>query len=156
MTVVGQKEELHVTTLEVEGRSFDVSIEVENDGVEHVGHLWFTDEAWDDDGVRDHGSIPGHSADDVLRFARDLSSNDLTLRLARARAEQRRFHGLRTLTEQVLENIRHLNKVATSMRAGLLEVTEAAEEIDSTERQLHEMIDQVRLFAGVVATQPGS
>ncbi len=155
MTSVGQKEELHVTTLDVDGRSFNVSIEVENDGIEHVGHLWFTDEAWDDDGIRDHGAIPGHSAEDVLRFARELSVKDLLLRLDRARADQRRFHSLRSLTEQVLANIRHLNKVATSMRAGLLEVTEAAEEIDSTERQLHEMIDQVRVYAGVVA-QPGS
>ena len=45
MTSVGQKEEMHVTTLDVEGRSFNVSIEVENDGIDHVGHLWFTDEA---------------------------------------------------------------------------------------------------------------
>ncbi|MBC7897556.1 MAG: hypothetical protein H7066_19205 [Cytophagaceae bacterium] len=155
MTSVGQKEELHVTSLDVDGRSFNVSIEVVNDGIEHVGHLWFTDEAWEDDGIRDQGAIPGQSADDVLRYARELSESDLQLRFARARSDQRRFHSLRMLTEQVLENIRHLNKVATSMRAGLLEVTEAAEEIDSTERQLHEMIDQVRLYAGVVA-QPGS
>lgn len=155
MTSVGQKEELHVTTLDVDGRAFNVSIEVENDGIEHVGHLWFTDEAWDDDGMRDQGAIPGHSAQDVLRFARELSVNDLQLRFARARSDQRRFHSLRSLTAQVLEHIRHLNKVATSMRAGLLEVTEAAAEIDSTERQLHEMVDQVRLFAGVTA-QPGS
>jgi hypothetical protein len=155
MTGAGQKEEMHVTTLELDGRSYDVSLEVEHDGIEHVGHLWFTDEAWDDDGMRDHGAIPGNSASDVLRHARELSRNDLLLRFARARSEQRRFHGLRSLTEQLLQNIRHLNKVATSMRAGLLEVTEAAAEIDSTERQLHEMIDQVRVYAGVAA-QPGS
>jgi hypothetical protein len=35
------------------------------------------------------------------------------------------------------------------MRAGLLDVQEAAGEIDSTERRLHEMVGQLRLFAGV-------
>jgi len=151
MTTVGQKDELHVTTVEVEGRTYVVTIEVENDGVEHVGHLWFRDEEWEDDGIRDHGAIPGRSTDEVLRLARELSGHDLSLRFLRAQVDQRRYHGLRKLTEQVLENIRHLNKVATSMRAGLLQVDEAAQEIDATEQRLHEMIDQLRAFAGVPA-----
>ncbi|MCC6316336.1 MAG: hypothetical protein IT361_01500 [Gemmatimonadaceae bacterium] len=155
MTSVGQKEEMHVTTIEVEGRPYSVSIEVENDGIEHVGYLWFTDDEWDDDGLRDHGAIPGHSSEEVLHAARAISPTDLQLRFARARQDQRRYHGLRRLTEQVLEDIRHLNKVATSMRVGLLEVTDAAEEIDRTEQRLHELIDQLRVVAGVVS-QPGN
>ena len=151
MTTVGQKDEFHVTTLDVEGRVYNVTIEVENDGVEHVGHLWFTDEEWEDEGIRDHGAIPGKDTDEVHRLARDLSAHDLGLRFRRAQVDQRRYHGLRKVTELVLENIRHLNKVATSMRAGLLEVDEAAEEIDATEKKLHEMIDQLRHFAGVAA-----
>ena len=150
MTVVGQKDELHVTTVEVEGRTYLVTVEVENDGVEHVGHLWFRDEAWDDEGIRDHGAIPGRSAEDVATAARGLSSHDLALRFLRAQADQRRHHGLRKVTEQVLEDIRYLNKVATSMRAGLLEVDEAAQEIDATERRLHDLVDRLRDFAGVV------
>jgi hypothetical protein len=151
MTLSGEKEEMHVTTLEVEGRTYNVTIEVENDGIEHVGHLWFSDAEWDDDGIRDHGAIPGRDAQEVARLARGLSAADLSLRFQRAQAEQRRYHGLRKVTEQVLEHIRYLNKVATSMRAGLLEVSEAAEEIDATEKKLHEMVDQLRHFAGVAA-----
>lgn len=151
MTLAGEKEELHVTTLEVGGRSYDVTVEVQNDGVEHVGHLWFSDAEWEDDGIRDHGAIPGRDAQEVARIARALSSYDLILRFQRAQAEQRRFHGLRRLTEQVLEHIRYLNTVATSMRAGLLEVGDAAAEIDATEKKLHDMIDQLRHFAGVAA-----
>jgi hypothetical protein len=149
MTTIGHKDELHVTTLDLEGRAYDVKLEVENDGVEHVGHLWFADVEWEDEGVRDHGSIPGRSAEEVLRLAREISAHELGLRFRRAQIDQRRYHGLRKLTEQVLERIRHLNKVATSMRAGLLEVAEAAEEIDATEKKLHDMIDQLRDFAGV-------
>ena len=121
------------------------------DGVEHVGHLWFADEAWEDDGVRDHGSIPGQSPDEVVDHAKHLTDADLALRFERAQAEKRRFHGLRRVTDDVLSHIRYLNKVATSMRAGLLDVDEAAAEIDETEQRLHEMVGQLRNFAGVVA-----
>ena len=35
------------------------------------------------------------------------------------------------------------------MRAGLLDVEEAANEIASTERRLHDMVGQLRNYAGV-------
>jgi hypothetical protein len=35
------------------------------------------------------------------------------------------------------------------MRAGLLDVDGAAGEIDLTEKQLHELVDRLRSFAGV-------
>ena len=53
------------------------------------------------------------------------------------------------LTVEVLENIRHLNALATSMRAGLVDIDEAAAEIDLTEDRLHELIDRLRPVAGV-------
>ena len=58
--------------------------------------------------------------------------------------------GLRLLTQEVLAQIRYLNKVATSMRAGLLDVDEAATEIANTEQRLHDMVGQLRVYAGVV------
>jgi hypothetical protein len=127
-----------------------VSVLVEFDGIEHVGHLWFADADWDEDeGVRDHGPLPGRSPNDILAAARARAGDDLVRRYRRAVAERRRFHGLRQITQEVLAQIRYLNQVATSMRAGLLDVEEAASEIDSTERRLHEMVGQLRLFAGV-------
>jgi len=149
MSVASQNEEIAVGSLEMDGRSWDVSVVIENDGIEFVGHLWFADDAWDDEGFRDHGAIPGRTAEDVRRLASALGAEDLALRFRRAQADQRRHHGLRKLTETVLENIRHLNKVATSMRAGLLDVHDAAAEIDSTEQKLHSMIDELRHVAGV-------
>lgn len=151
MIAVGQSEELHVTTLEVDRRLYNVTLAIANDGIEHVGHLWFTDEEWDDEGVRDHGALPGRTADSVFDSARALSPTDLTLRFRRAQADRRRYLGLRKVTEQVLDHIRHLNKVATSMRAGLLQVDDAAAEITSTEEKLHGMIDQLRHYAGVTS-----
>jgi len=49
----------------------------------------------------------------------------------------------------MLSKIRYLNQVAISMRAGLLDVDGAAQEIALTERQLHEIVDRLRALAGV-------
>lgn len=146
-----QDEPVHISTIDVDGRRYSVAVAVEFDGVEHVGHLWFADEDWEDDGCRDHGAIPGRDAGEVLAHARQLSTTELTLRFQRAQSDKRRYHGLRRMTDEVLRHIRYLNKVATSMRAGLLDVDEAAAEIDETERRLHDMVGQLRNFAGVPA-----
>jgi hypothetical protein len=145
-----QIEEPHVTTLEIDDRRYNVSVEVVHDGIEYVGRLRFTDEAWaEDEGVRDHGALPGRRVEEVLAHAQALSDDELVQRYRRAMREKRRFHGLRAATREILGSVRHLNTVATSMRAGLLDVEEAAAEIDLTERKLHQMIDRLRTVAGV-------
>ena len=144
------EEELFVTTTDIDGRTYSVSVRVDFDGIEHVGHLLFRDSDWEEDeGLRDQGTIPGRSRDDIQAAARALSNHDLTLRHRRAITDRRRFNGLRHLTQEVLAQIRYLNKVATSMRAGLLDVEEAANEIAGTEQRLHDMVGQLRNYAGV-------
>ena len=143
-------DEQFVGTAEIDGRTLTVSVAVAFDEVEHVGHLWFRESEWDEDeGVVDRGALPGNSPEEVLALAQRLTLHDLTLRYRRALAERRRFHGLRSLTQEVLAQIRYLNRVATSMRAGLLDIDEAASEIANTERRLHEMVGQLRVYAGV-------
>jgi hypothetical protein len=149
MTMTEQDEELHVTTVEIEGRTYNVSLKLEQDEVECTGLLHFTDAEWDDDGVVDHHPIPGRDANDILQHSKQLAVSDLHLRFKRAQADHRRVHGLRRITSNVLEHIRHLNRVATSMRAGLLDMDEAAAEIDETEQRLHAMIDELKHYAGV-------
>ena len=139
----------HIATLEYDGRRFNVTCKVMFDGIEYVGHLWFADEAWDDSGVPDRGSLPGRTREETLTLARRLTPQELMLRYRRALAEKRRFTGLRKATEDILEKIRYLNQVAISMRAGLLDVDGAAQEIDLTEKQLHELVAQLRVHAGV-------
>jgi hypothetical protein len=147
-----EDEELFVTTTEIDGRTYSVTVHVDFDGIEHVGHLLFRDSEWEEDeGVRDHGSIPGRTHAEIQAAARALTNHDLTLRHRRAISERRRYSGLRQLTQDVLSQIRYLNKVATSMRAGLLGVEEAANEIASTEERLHEMVGQLRNYAGVAS-----
>jgi len=139
----------HIATLEYDGRRFNVTCKVTFDGIEYVGHLWFADEAWDDSGVPDRGSLPGRTREETLTLARRLTPQELMLRYRRALAEKRRFTGLRKATEDILEKIRYLNQVAISMRAGLLDSDGAAAEIELTERQLHEIVEKLKVFAGI-------
>ena len=150
MTTLEKFEMPHIATIDVEGRRYNVALRIEHDGVEFVGRLWFSDEAWaDDDGIVDQGVLPGRSPDVVIAHAQTLGERELVQRYRRALAQKRRFHALRRLTVEVLENIRHLNALATSMRAGLVDMEEAAAEIDLTEDRLHDLIDRVRNVAGV-------
>ena len=139
----------HIATIESDGRRYNVSCRVGFDGVEYVGRLWFADESWDDLGLPDRGALPGRTKDEALALARRLTTDELVKRHRRALSEKRRFHGLRKATDEILAKIRYLNQVAISMRAGLLDVEGAAQEIDLTEKQLHALIDRLSSFAGV-------
>jgi hypothetical protein len=139
----------HIATIESDGRRYNVSVRVGYDGVEYVGRLWFADESWDDLGLPDRGALPGRTKDEVMVLARRLTVDEMVKRHRRALSEKRRFHGLRKATDEILAKIRYLNQVAISMRAGLLDVDGAAQEIDLTEKQLHALIDRLSGFAGI-------
>ena len=145
----GEGEQPHVATLEVEGKEYDVSLRVVFDGIEYVGRLWFASDEWEEVGIPDRGGLTGRTRDEVIAAAKRLTPDELRLRYRRAALEKRRFLGLRRTTEEILSKIRYLNQVAVSMRAGLLDVEGAAQEIGLTERQLHDLIDHLRSHAGV-------
>jgi hypothetical protein len=137
-----------VTTIEVAGRRYNVSVRIAYDGIEFVGRLWFADEAWEDLGFPDHGAIPGRTREEVTALAKRLSLDELNRRYHRGLSDKRRFVVLRRHTEEILAKIRYLNQVAISMRAGLLDIDGAAQEIDLTERQLHVLISELPTVAG--------
>ena len=139
----------HLATIDIDGRRYNVSVHIAFDGIEYVGRLWFTDESWDDLGTPDRGAFPGRTKDEVLKLSQRLTTDEMVMRYRRAMAEKRRYHGLRKATDEVLAKIRYLNQVAISMRAGLLDVDGAAQEIDLTEKQLHELVGNLRVHAGV-------
>ena len=139
----------HLGTIEVDGERYHVSCHIAFDGIEYVGRLWFADESWEDIGTPDRGAIPGRTKEQVLQGAQQLTTDDMVQRYRRALSEKRRFHGLRKATDDVLAKIRYLTQVAISMRAGLLDVDGAAQEIDLTEKQLHELVAQLKMHAGV-------
>lgn len=142
-----QIDDVHVTTMEIDGRPYEVTVSIAPGDAEHVGHLWFRDDDWDDDGIRDQVAIAGRDGVEVLRHARRLGPTELTARFHRAQTEHRRIHGLRRVADAVLAGTRHLHHVATSMRAGLLDIHEAAAELDATEQAIHARVDELRKFA---------
>ena len=138
-----------IATVQIDDRQLTVSVRIIFDGIEHVGRLWFAEEGWDDDGIPDRGAFPGRSPEEVVALAKRLTPNDLVQRFRRAQAEKRRYHALRRVTDDILAKIRYLNQVGISMRAGLLDVEGAAQELQLTERQLHELVDRLRPAAGI-------
>lgn len=139
----------HLGMIEFEGRHLNVTLRTAFDGVEYIGRIWFMDETWEDAGIPDRGLLPGRSRDEVMQMARRFTPQELVLRYRRALFDKRRFAGLRRLTDEVLSKIRYLNQVAISMRSGMLDAEGAAQEIEVTERQLHDLVSKVRDFAGV-------
>ncbi len=139
----------YVGTIEHEGRRYNVSVRIVFDGIEYVGRLWFADESWDDLGLPDRGAFPGRTRDEVIAMTKRLTQSEIVKRHKRALAEKRRFSALRKHTEEILAKIRYLNQVAISMRAGLLDVEGAAQEIELTEQQMHTLVDSVSNHAGV-------
>ena len=138
-----------IATIDVDEHRFRVTLHVSHDGVEYVGRLWFANIAWEDAGIPDRGILPGRTEGEALALARRLRPDELLQRFRRADAEKRRFHGLRQLTLELLSKIRYLNQVAVSMRAGLLDVDAAQQEIELTERQMVELARQAKMLAGV-------
>ena len=149
MTISHFEQPPHVAAITVDGREIEVTLRVAHDGIEYVGRLWFAETAWDDAGIPDRAAFCGRTPDDALVLAQKLSADDFVHRYHRAVAEKRRFHALRKVTDEMLAKVRHMNQLSISMRAGLLDLEGAAQEIDVAERQLHELVNKLRHVAGV-------
>jgi hypothetical protein len=141
--------EHHLATLDVDGAVCDVIVRFAYDGLEHVGRLWFSGPAVGDKAIPDHGAIPGRTIEEALQLTERFSHDDLLRRLYRARAEKRKYLQLRRATEQLLEKVKYMNRVALSMRGGLLDPDGAKQELDLVVKQLHELVDTLPLLAGV-------
>jgi hypothetical protein len=138
-----------VSTIEVDGARVLVTLQISYDGVEYIGRLWFAENSRHGLGHPDRGQLAGRTKDEVIALALALSEQELTARYKRAMATKRRYLALRRVTDEILNKIRYLNRIAISMRAGLIDMEGAAQEIDLTEQQLHGLIRQLRDVAGV-------
>ena len=138
-----------IAPIEHLGRRYTVTCRVAFDGIEYVGRLWFAEQGWDQTGIPDRGALPGRTRDEALDLARRIPAAELAMRHRRALAEKRTFLRLRRVTEELLTKIRYMNQIAIAMRDGLLDADGARQELELTERQLHECVDRIRLSAGV-------
>jgi len=138
-----------IATLEHLGKQYSVTCRIAFDGIEYVGRLWFAEDDWDQTGLPDRAAIPGRTREEVLELAGRLTMEDLELRHRRALSEKRTYLRLRRLTDEILTKIRYMNQISTSLRDGLLDPEGARQEIELTERQLHEAVDRIRHSAGI-------
>jgi hypothetical protein len=142
--------EHHLATLDVDGALCDVFVRFAYDGLEHVGRLWFSGPAvGGEKAIPDHGGIPGRTVEEATQFAERFSSDDLLRRFYRARAEKRKYIQLRQATSIFLDKIKYMNRVALSMRGGMLDPEGARQELDLVVKQLHDLVDTLPLVAGV-------
>ena len=139
----------HLTSLEVDGKVFNVSLKTAYDGIEHIGRLWFADASANEMGIPDHGAIPGRTVDEAVSLALRLSNDDLMRRFHRAHAEKRRYVKLRRSVDEILAKVKYMNRVAVSRRGGMLDDEGAGQELDLITKQLQEIVTRLKDVAGV-------
>jgi len=137
-----------IRTFSVDGQKYFVCLRVGYDGIEHVGRLRFTD-ANTEITYQDHGAIPGISALDAVRKAKELSSTEMEQRLHRALSEKRRYSKLRKATDRMIEKIKYMNRVAIDLEKGRLDRDGGRQELDQVQEQLIDIVRTLKGHAGV-------
>ena len=148
MSPLSTSSDHQIREITVDGQKFFVSLRVGFDGVEHVGRLLFT-EASTEIAYQDHGGVPGISMLDAVRKAKEFSQSELEQRCHRAMSEKRRFGKLRRATDQMLEKIKYLNRVAIGLEKGMLEPEAGKLELDQAQGELLDIVRSLRFHAGV-------
>ncbi len=138
-----------IGTVEVDGKTYNVSLRLAFDGVEYIGRLWFADSSTEGTGIPDHGAIPGRTVEEALELAKRLTAEDFRRRCHRALAEKRRYIRLRRATEDIIVNIKYMNRVAVNMRSGMLDADGASQELELIRRQIEEIVKTLPSHAGI-------
>lgn len=137
-----------IRPITVDGQKYFVSLRVGYDGVEYIGRLMFTD-ASTEIFYQDHGGVPGVSVMDAVRKAKEFTDSQLKQRCNRALSEKRRFGKLRRATDQMIDKIKYLNRVAVGLEKGTIEREGGNAELDAVQAQLLDIVRQLRMHAGV-------
>jgi hypothetical protein len=137
-----------IRTITLDDQQYAVTLRVGYDGVEHLGRLRFTDAAT---GVtyQDHAAVPGTSAEDAVRKASAFSETEMSQRCYRALSEKRRFSKLRNATDEMINKIKYLNRVAIGLEKGMIDPVGGKQELDQIQGQLLDIVKTLRLHAGV-------
>ena len=142
-----------IRTITLDGEKYAVSLRVGYDGIEFLGRLRFTD-AKSGIAYQDHGAVPGISVLDAVRKAKQFSETEMSQRCHRALSEKRRFTKLRNATDEMINKIKYLNRVAIGLEKGMIEPTGGKAELDQVQAQLLEIVRTLRLHAGVEDEEP--
>jgi hypothetical protein len=148
MSPAASSSDHEIRNITVDGQKYSVSLRVGYDGVEHLGRLRFTDVAT---GItyQDHGSIPGISALDSVRKAKEFTATEMEQRCFRALSEKRRFSKLRRVTDQMIDKIKYLNRVAIGLEKGIIDQDGGKQELNQIQGELLDIVKTLRTHAGV-------
>ena len=137
-----------IRAITVDRQTYLVSLRVSYDGVEYLGRLQFT-HAPSQIAYQDHGTIPGNTPLDAVQKAKAFSVNEMEQRCYRALSEKRRFSRLRSATDQMINKIRHLNRVAIGLEKGMIDSASGKQELNQIQSELLDIVKTLRLHAGV-------
>jgi hypothetical protein len=137
-----------ICSITLDGEKYTVSLRVGYDGVEYLGRLRFTD-AKTEITYQDHGAVPGTSVFDAVRKAKEFSETEMSLRCYRALSEKRRFSKLRNATDDMINKIKHLNRIAIGLEKGMIDPNGGKAELNQVQAELLDIVRTLRLHAGV-------
>jgi DNA-binding MarR family transcriptional regulator len=110
------------------------------------GRLWFAEaggtEVWDTE------QLVGQSPEELLRQARAFSAEELIRRFRASYDERRRFFALRAVTDELIEQVRGLNRAAVRAATHQLDGPRALREIAQLQERMHFLVDGMRDVAG--------
>jgi hypothetical protein len=141
--------EHEIRVISVDGHTYRVTLRVGFDGVEHIGRLWFIDKVDSELAFLDHGAIPAATLEEAVGKARLFSPGELENRCHRALGEKRRFGKLRRATDEMINQIKYLNRVVISLQSGMLDREGGQAEIQQIQNQILEIVRSLPIHAGV-------
>ncbi|MEA2762056.1 MAG: hypothetical protein QOD47_1340 [Gemmatimonadaceae bacterium] len=141
--------EHEIRVITVDGNTYRATLRVGFDGVEYIGRLWFIDQVDAKLAFLDHGAVPGSTLDEAVRKARAFTPSELEHRCQRALGEKRRFGKLRRATDEMINQIKYLNRVVISLQAGMLDREGGQQEIQQIQNQILEIVRSLPIHAGV-------
>jgi len=110
------------------------------------GRLWFAEaggtEVWDTE------ELVGRSPEELLRQARAFSAEELIRRFHASYGERRRFFALRAVTDELIEQVRGLNRASVRAATHELDGPRAVREIARLQERMHFLVDGIRDVAG--------
>jgi len=110
------------------------------------GRLWFAEaggtEVWDTE------ELVGRSPEELLRQARAFSAEELIRRLRASYGERRRFFALRAVTDELIEQVRGLNRASVRAATHELDGARAVRDIARLQERMHILVDGLRDVAG--------
>jgi hypothetical protein len=149
METAAASTEHEIRAIRVDGVDYRAVLRVAFDGIEYIGRLWFINASNDKLAFLDHGAIPGATVHQAVQKARDFSQAELDHRCHRALSEKRRFNKLRRATDEMITQIRNLNRVVINLQNGMVEPDVGQREIDQIQKQLLVIVRSFPIHAGV-------